>query len=141
MAEPAQERRWWQAVPLTVPGASNIATHPSSALDAQAARLLAVRQTVLQLDMEIQRTDGTFKSTLAEIEAHYNKQVDDVEAQYRERSAELADKYRDAHAALMREQQAMANALKNVDCRAEFVNHFPAPRPTTAANDSERPVS
>ena len=140
MAEVA-ERRWWQAVPLTMPGANNIATHPSSALDAQAARLLSVRQSVLQLDMEIQRTDGAFKSTLADIEAHYHRQVDDVESQYRERSSELAAKYRDAHAALMREQQAMANAIKNVDCKAEFVNHFPPPRPTTAANDSEKPVS
>ena len=138
MAEPAHERRWWQAIPLTVPG-SNVATHPNATLDAQAARLMNVRQAVLQLDMEIQRTDGMFKSTLAEIETHYHKQVDEVEHQYRTKSADLASRYREAHAALLREQKAMADALKGVDCRAEFVNHFPAPTPAVpAANDDPR---
>ncbi len=138
MAEPAHERRWWRPIPMTVPG-SNVATHPNATLDAQAARLMNVRQAVLQLDMEIQRNDGTFKSTLADIEAHYTAQVDEVESQYRAKSSDLAARYREAHAALRREQKAMADALKQVDCRAEFVDHFPMPAPAVpAANDDPR---
>ncbi len=140
MAEAVSERRWWQAIPLTAPNAnSNVATHPNATLDAQAARLTAARSVVMQLDMEITRTTNTFRSTLADIEKHYHEQVDNVEKQYHDRSGDLATQYRDAHATLMREQKAMAEQLKNVDCRAEFVNHFPVPAPAVpAANDDPR---
>ena len=126
MAEPVHERRWWHTVPLTGQG-SNIATHPRATLDAQAARLMNARQTVNQLHMAIQANDMRFKTTLADIEKHYHEQVDGVEKQYHGEASTLAVKYREAHALLMREQRAMAEQLKHVDCKAEFITHFPSP--------------
>lgn len=124
---------------MTTPGASNIETHPSAKLDAQAARLQTAHQAVMQLDMSINANDMRFKSTLADIEKHYHEQVDSVEKQYRDEATALAEKYRQAHAALMREQRAMAEQLKGVHCKAEFVNHFPAPQEKPIAIDDERP--
>lgn len=128
--------RWWNNVQTTGP---NVETHPRATLDAQAARYMTARQSVMQLDMAIQDNTNKFKSVLAEIEKHYHEQVDNIEAQYTARSTDLDGKYRAAHEQFMREQRAFAEMLKHVDCKAEFINHFPAPKPLPPPD--ERPES
>lgn len=125
----AEARSRWSTILGGIPAtAPNVATHPNATLDAQAARYMAARHSVLQLDLAIQKTNGDFKATLADIERHYNEQVDNVETEYKAKSADLNEKYGAAYDALMREQKAFAEMLKGVDCRAEFVNHFPVPK-------------
>lgn len=119
--------RWWQSVPRTTEETGQVVTHPRATLDAQAARLLKSRQEVMQLDIEIQALRSSYQATLSDIEAHYSKELDSVQSQYAEKSGALSERYASAHASLMREQGAMAEQLKGVDCRAEFVNHWPVP--------------
>lgn len=126
MPEPLKgASRWWNNIQTTGP---NITQHPNATLDAQAARYMSARHAVLQLDLAVQKNNGDFKATLSDIEKHYHEQVDNIEQQYQTRSSDLDGKYRSAYEALMREQRAFAEMLKHVDCRAEFVNHFPVPK-------------
>jgi len=126
-----EQARGWRsiltAVPLTAPD-SNIATHPRATLDAQAARLLAARQEVMKLDMEIQSTDNKYAATRADIDKYYREQIAGVEAQYVELISKLQDEYASAHDALTREQKQMTEMLKQVDCKAEFISNFPPPK-------------
>lgn len=126
---------WWRAVPNTGAQNDTIVPHPAATLDAQAARLMKARHTVTRLDIDIQCTDATFKKTVEDIEEHYHRQLDAIEREYAERSSELQKSYRDAYSILAREQGAMAEQLKQVDCRAEFVTHFPKPKEEPESSD------
>lgn len=125
MAEVLKASAWWRNVQNTGP---NVATHPNATLDAQAARLMSARHSVLQLDLAIQDVNHKFKATIEDMEKHYHGELDRLESEFQARSADLSAKYRTAHEALMREQKGMAEMLKGVDCKAEFINHFPVPK-------------
>lgn len=107
--------------------APNVTTIPSAKLDTLAARLMAVRQTVLQLDLAIQKNNLEYDTTLRDIEEHYMQQLDAVKKQYDARSGVLNLDYRNAHTGLMSCVRAFTEALKDVDFKGEYVSYFPEP--------------